>query len=88
MTVPECAHGYPRSVLCPECVSEVIRRTLSALPHSEPDPSPTPLASGAIAMHEMLLVYMNAGFSREEAMNMVLVTMSAGLSRMPVPGAE
>jgi hypothetical protein len=36
----------------------------------------TPLAQGAHAMHEMLVNYTLAGFTREEAMELVIAQMS------------
>ena len=35
------------------------------------DPS-TPLRDAAVVMHEMLLAYVDAGFTREEAMRLIL----------------
>lgn len=83
MTAPsECPHGNPVTIVCPECMADTIRRILGTLPQA--DPVPTPLAAGAIATHELLLAFMGAGFTREESMAVVLVTMQAGLMRRPV----
>ena len=44
----------------------------------------SPLGEGAIQMHELVLEYQHAGFSREEALRIVLVMVTAQI-RHPKP---
>jgi hypothetical protein len=42
---------------------------------------PTTLDESAISMHEMFASYVRAGFTRHEALQIVIATFTAGLSR-------
>ena len=44
---------------------------------------PTPLAASAIQSHEMLLAHIAAGFTRAEAMQIVLMVYAVTMFRAP-----
>jgi hypothetical protein len=81
---PACAHGLPQGVACQECIGEVVRRLLGAAAAREAA-TPTPLAASAIQSHEMLLAHVAAGFTREEAMRIVLMVYATQIFKTP-PG--
>ena len=76
-----CGHGVPQGVACPECISEIVRRILAAA--AAQDAAPTPLAANAIQSHEMLTAHIAAGFTRAEAMQIVLMVYAITLFRAP-----
>ncbi len=45
-----------------------------------PDPL-TELAKGAVSAHEMFMAYVDAGFSRPEALQIIVGILTAGLGR-------
>jgi len=46
-------------------------------PDDQPTNGPTPLMDAAIAIHEMFITYMAAGFSRKEALYLVAEQIKA-----------
>ena len=78
---PACVHGVPQNAACAECISEIVRRILGAAAAREA--APTPLAASAIQSHEMLMAHIAAGFTRAEAMQIVLMVYSMMMFRSP-----
>jgi hypothetical protein len=78
---PVCVHGVPQSAACAECISEIVRRILGAA--AARDAAPTPLAASAIQSHEMLMAHIAAGFTREEALRIVLMVYAMMMFRTP-----
>jgi hypothetical protein len=77
-----CGHGLPQGAACPACISEVVRNILGMAAAQQAGAAPTPLAANAIQSHELLTAHITAGFTRAEAMQVVLlvyyVTMLKG----------
>jgi hypothetical protein len=78
---PVCIHGVPQSAACAECIGDIVRRILGAAAAGEA--APTPLAASAIQSHEMLMAHIAAGFTRAEAMQIVLMVYSIMMFRTP-----
>jgi hypothetical protein len=68
-----CGHGVPQDIACPECVADAVRNALGMAAAQQSGAAPTPLAANAIQSHEMLMAHMAAGFTRGEAMQVVLL---------------
>ena len=49
------------------------------MPDSPQDPI-TDLAAGAAQLHELYVSYLNAGFTREEALRLVIGILTAGMA--------
>jgi hypothetical protein len=79
---PSCGHGVPQGVACAECIGEVVRRILGGAAAREAA-APTPLMASAVQSHEMLLAHIAAGFSRAEAMQVVLMVYAVTMFRAP-----
>jgi hypothetical protein len=50
-----------------------------------PDPM-SQLATGAAQQHELFMAWVNAGFTRAEAMQLLLVVVEAGIAKGPGSG--
>lgn len=50
---------------------------------NEMPPSPvSPVAAGAVQVHELFMAYVNAGFTRAEALQLTMSIMHAGMKNM------
>lgn len=42
----------------------------------------TTVAAGAIQVHELFMSYVNAGFTRNEALQLIMLVMTSGMNNM------
>jgi hypothetical protein len=80
---PGCRHGVPQTMVCPECIGDIVRQAAGIAAARQAGAAPTPLAAGAIQSHEMLLAHIAAGFTRAEAMQIVLMIYAVSIFRAP-----
>jgi hypothetical protein len=78
-----CGHGVPQGTACAECVAETVRNVLGIAAAQQAGAAPTPLAANAIQSHELLTAHVAAGFTRAEAMQVVLLVYWAHLLKTP-----
>jgi hypothetical protein len=80
---PGCRHGVVQTMVCPECIGDIVRQAAGIAAARTAGAAPTPLAAVAIQSHEMLLAHLAAGFTRAEAMQVVLTVYAATIFRSP-----
>ena len=78
-----CGHGVPYGMACMECIGEVVRHLQGLAAAQQSGAAPTPLAANAIQSHEMLMAHVAAGFTRAEAMQVVLLVYYMHLLKSP-----
>jgi len=77
-----CSHGTPADVACPQCMADIARR-IAGMAAARQAAMPTPLAMGAIQSHELLTAHVAAGFTRAEAMQVVLTVYAVSILKNP-----